>query len=336
MPLVSVIVPVYKVEAYLDKCVESLVSQTLKDIEIILVDDGSPDSCPEKCDKWALKDNRIKVIHKANGGLSSARNAALEVCSGEYIGFVDSDDFVESTMFEELYHSAKKNDSDVSLCAHFQVSGEKITECLLPFEKELYLKKEIEENFVLPLIGYDEAKKIPTLEGFVCRQIFRKNTISGIRFKSEREFFAEDVVFDLEVYPICSSISVVNKPLYYYFFNENSLSNKYRKNVWQKLSNLLEVKKQAIKNREEDLSAKRRLNNETLKFIGFTVLNLSKAGKEISNREIKEELLNIRNDSNAEDIFTQELQTDKKTGILLFLLKHKMFNLVTMLIRILK
>ena len=106
MPLVSIIVPVYKTEKYIHECVDSLINQTLKDIEIILVDDGSPDNCPAICDAYADKDNRIVVIHKDNGGLSDARNVALETAKGDYIGFVDSDDFVEPTMFEKLYNSS--------------------------------------------------------------------------------------------------------------------------------------------------------------------------------------------------------------------------------------
>lgn len=94
-PLISVIVPVYKVEKYLDECVESIVNQTYRNLEIILVDDGSPDNCPQMCDDWAKRDARIRVIHKENGGLSSARNAGLDVCTGEYISFIDSDDWLE-------------------------------------------------------------------------------------------------------------------------------------------------------------------------------------------------------------------------------------------------
>ena len=100
--MISVIIPVYKVEQYLDECVESVVRQTYGDLEIILVDDGSPDGCPALCDRWAKKDSRIKVVHKKNGGLSSARNAGLAVARGEYIGFVDSDDYVDTGMYEDL------------------------------------------------------------------------------------------------------------------------------------------------------------------------------------------------------------------------------------------
>ena len=100
--MISVIVPVYNVEKYLDNCVESIVNQTYKDLEIILVDDGSPDNCPAMCDEWAKKDSRIRVIHKENGGVSSARNIGLDNVTGEYIGFVDSDDYLESNMYELL------------------------------------------------------------------------------------------------------------------------------------------------------------------------------------------------------------------------------------------
>ena len=98
---ISIIVPVYKVEKYLDKCVRSIVEQTYKNLEIILVDDGSPDNCPAMCDEWARKDSRIAVIHKENGGVSSARNAGLAACTGDYVGFVDSDDWIDSGMCEE-------------------------------------------------------------------------------------------------------------------------------------------------------------------------------------------------------------------------------------------
>lgn len=114
--LISVIIPVYKVEDYLDECVASVVSQTHKKLEIILVDDGSPDNCPAMCDAWAQKDSRIRVIHKANGGLSDARNAGLEIASGDYIAFVDSDDYIRKDMLENLLEALLCTDSDIAAC----------------------------------------------------------------------------------------------------------------------------------------------------------------------------------------------------------------------------
>ena len=111
-PKVSVIIPVYKVEAYLSRCVDTVINQTLKELEIILVDDGSPDNCPAICDEYALKDERIKVVHKTNGGLSSARNAGLRIATGEYIFFLDSDDWLELDGMELLYNTAIKYSVD--------------------------------------------------------------------------------------------------------------------------------------------------------------------------------------------------------------------------------
>lgn len=114
--LISVIVPIYKVEQYINQCIESIVNQTYKNLEIILVDDGSPDSCPQICDDWKNKDCRIKVIHKKNEGLSKARNSGLEICTGDFISFVDSDDFLDKEMYEKLLQLFNTNQTDVAAC----------------------------------------------------------------------------------------------------------------------------------------------------------------------------------------------------------------------------
>ena len=120
---ISVIVPVYNVEKYLEKCVESILNQSLKDIEIILVDDGSPDNCPQICDEYATKDSRVKVCHKQNGGLSSARNEGLKHVSGEYYMFVDSDDWLDSETCEVTYNYAKQNDADCLMFSYTKEFG---------------------------------------------------------------------------------------------------------------------------------------------------------------------------------------------------------------------
>ena len=106
--LISVIVPIYKVEPYLDRCVQSLVDQTYSNLEIILIDDGSPDKCPEICDEWEKKDYRIKVIHKENGGLSDARNMGMQIMTGDYVSYIDSDDWVSTNMYEKMLYKIKE------------------------------------------------------------------------------------------------------------------------------------------------------------------------------------------------------------------------------------
>lgn len=123
---ISVIIPVYKVEKYLDECLKSVVNQTYKNLEIILVDDGSPDNCPKICDEWAKKDNRIKVIHKENGGISDTRNIGLRAATGKYLSFVDSDDYIEKNLYEMAIKKIKENDAQVFIFGRSYLYGEKI------------------------------------------------------------------------------------------------------------------------------------------------------------------------------------------------------------------
>ena len=115
-PKISIIIPVYNVEKYLDRCIDSIINQSLKDIEIILVDDGSPDNCPQLCDEWAKKDSRIKVIHKENAGLGMARNTGMQHATGEYIAFIDSDDYVDLDMYAKLLEKAELHNADIVYC----------------------------------------------------------------------------------------------------------------------------------------------------------------------------------------------------------------------------
>lgn len=333
MSKISVIVPVYNTISTLEKCIESLIHQTLEDIEIIIVDDGSPDGAGELCDILAEKDKRIKVIHKKNGGLSSARNAGMDIAQGEYIGFVDSDDYVDLTMFEKLYQSAKNNNSDIAVCSHYTVSEQGITPHYFDGIKEIYEKREIQSEWIEPFIGSDIKKSSFSKEGFVCRQIFRFDVVKNIRFKSEKEFFAEDIVFDLDVYPRIERLSVVNEPLLYYVFNGDSLSNRYRHDVWRKLDNLLNYERKIIETlRNEDI--KRRLYDTTLKFLIFSVHNLKKKDCNLTFSEKLNEIKKIAESENAQEALHNidfKLYNIKIKGFMV-LLRLRLYGLVYFLI----
>ena len=139
---ISVIVPVYKVEAYLDKCISSIANQTYRNLEIILVDDGSPDNCPAMCDTWAEKDSRIRVIHKTNGGLSDARNAGMAIATGELMTFVDSDDWIAPDMCEHLYQRLAGDNSDIATCGVQMVWEDKTPSRTLTRESSCVLNQE--------------------------------------------------------------------------------------------------------------------------------------------------------------------------------------------------
>ena len=214
MDLISVIVPVYKVEAYLDRCVQSIVDQTYANLEIILVDDGSPDRCPQMCDKWAKRDNRIRVIHKENGGLSDARNAGMQAASGTYIAFVDSDDWIGNAFVENLYNAAEENDCAVVGCA-FQMTDQ--TDC-----------KEITQDTKKPrIINRDTAVRDlidDRIRQVVWNKLYKRELIQNIPFVKgklhEDEFWSYQVLTQTNRYAEIDSVG------YYYFQRTESIMGK--------------------------------------------------------------------------------------------------------------
>lgn len=171
-PVISVIIPVYKVEQYLPKCIESVCNQTFRNLEIILIDDGSPDNCGKICDEYAARDSRIRVIHKENGGVSTARNAGLKAASGELIGFVDSDDWIEPDAFEFLYNNLIKEDADISLCSAYEHRGEQVNVLHCPVTNAI-------------LSGQDALKvalQSPTIGFALWNKLFRRHIISDVHF----------------------------------------------------------------------------------------------------------------------------------------------------------
>lgn len=240
--MVSIIIPIYNVEKYLKRCVDSVLSQTYENIEIILVDDGSPDNCPLMCDEIAKADPRIKVIHKENGGLSSARLAGFKKASGDYILFIDSDDYIEKDMVEKLVLATKEKDADLAICGYYTQFDDRKVENLLPFSQDIL--EDIKTTYILPMIGNVKGKT--NLPGFLPIRLLKKSLIDESLFVSENKYFAEDIVFDLLYSDKIQKIAVVNKPFYYYCINNQSLSNKYRKNKWQMFKNLYEFKKEFL------------------------------------------------------------------------------------------
>lgn len=211
--LLSVIIPVFKAEKSLCKCIDSIILQSYKNLEIILIDDGSPDNCPAICEDYARKDNRIKVIHKQNEGVSCARNTGLENANGEYIAFVDSDDYIDMTMYEKLMNEAIGSNKDIVFCGYNVVQNGKIAPKNEP-QLELTLTN---KDFYYNFIKYGEN----SVFGFVWRMVVKKNIATQIKFNSELSI-AEDLIYILDLLKITNNISVVDEKLYYYncFIND--------------------------------------------------------------------------------------------------------------------
>lgn len=212
--LVSIIVPVYHVEKYLDDCVRSLTEQTYPDLEIILVDDGSDDMCPEMCDRWAEKDKRIKVIHKTNGGLSDARNAGLDAAKGEFAAFVDSDDLVHQNFVDALISVMKNNaECDIAICGF-----EKFTDgSALPQNKY--------DNSVSYIRPKDCFLQTDAFFDVAWNKLYRRSIVGDIRFPYRK--LHEDIYTTYKYVFSARQIGVINAGLYYYRRREDSIIGKH-------------------------------------------------------------------------------------------------------------
>ena len=235
MPKVSIIVPVYKTKEYLAKCIESIKKQSFTDIEIILVDDGSPDESGALCDSIALSDSRIHVIHKENGGLTSARLAGFHYCTGEYVSFIDSDDYVYPTMIEELLIASENNNAQLAICGYSLIHIHSQQDIFPPWKQDVIEHNQLLEEYQLPLIGRIYDGKHVNIPGFMCIRLFRRELIRDSYFISEREVFTEDDLFNLYYSTSIQRIAVVHTPLYYYVQHPESLSNCYRDKKWEML-----------------------------------------------------------------------------------------------------
>lgn len=326
--MITVIIPVYNVEKYLERCLDSVLMQTYTNLEIILVDDGSTDSSGLICDKYAEKDARIKVIHKKNGGLSSARNIGLDNATGEYIGFVDSDDYIHFDLFQKCINRLKNTGADVCMFSHFTVNESGSISHQLPFAKDFYQGEEITQNIFPKFFG--KTNQDSEVEGFVCRQIFKREIIGAIRFRNEREYFAEDIVFDLEVYPKVSRFCVIDEPLYYYYYVQTSLSNQYRKNIFQKLERLLLFMETFIYD-SSLIDIKDRISFTAFRFALYSCRN-TKRGVELSSTEKRSLVKEIVNNRFILEAVRTLKFTSWKEKIFAWLLKRKKVGLILALV----
>jgi len=215
MVKLSIIVPVYNVEKNICKCIESILAQTLSNFEVILVDDGSLDSSGIICDKYALKDSRVKVIHKNNSGVSSARNTGLEIAKGEYIGFVDSDDWIDKDMYETMLNDIERYNAQISICA-------------LYLEYENMTKKMYNKNQAIMLLTPKKAVKLMLMEkymqGGLCNKLFNKKLFEKVKL-DEQILVGEDLLCNVEL--MLKSKKIVYNPAckYHYFQRKNSVMN---------------------------------------------------------------------------------------------------------------
>ena len=241
--LISIIIPIYNVEKYLRDCLESVINQTYENIEMILVDDGSPDNCGKICDEYSKRDSRIKVIHKPNGGLSSARNAGLDIANGEYVSFIDSDDVIDKRFIEVLYEMCDENNCDISQCNFIRFSDE------IKFETNEKNSIEILSSTAMQNRLFVYTKSAQTV--VVCNKLYKKYLFQDIRFPIGKIHEDEGTTYKV-LYFCKSNVAVSDLCLYYYRENANSITGKKFNIKRLDVLDLYEERKNFYKEKEEN------------------------------------------------------------------------------------
>lgn len=317
-PKVSIIIPVYKVEKYLQRCLDSVLRQTLKEIEVVLIDDGSPDNCGKICDEYAQRDTRIKVIHKENAGVSSARNRGLKIATGEYVGFVDSDDFIAPTMFEVMYRQAILADADICMCEFIVTDG----------DKSGLLAKTANDN---PEIIYFNAKEAfvaiadfsKNIQVAVWNKIYRRELVDGIEFDIHK-VMSEDMEYLMRAVVKSQVVVYIPEALYGYFAQREGAATFHANHdiQWYLMQNnyITGIMKEIATIRDEfkNLAAGYKCVNGNLS-IANAIVRMEKPDADatkIVRKELKE---------NIKDVMKSELHIIKKIQMLVFIASPKLY-----------
>ena len=268
---ISVIVPMYNVEEFLPRCIDSIINQTHKNIEIILVDDGSPDRSGEIAEEYAEKDERIKVIHQENRWLGGARNSGMRIATGKYVLFVDSDDYIRLDMCELLFNKIEKDNVDLVFFDLYGVDENEniVSTGSLPFEPDRIYKNNDAKEILYPLIISSHS-----LNSAVMKIYNRDFLINNNLFFDESVRYAEDYVFCLDLFPCVNSFSYFNKALYYYVENQSSIMHARDEMIVDKFITLYEYRERFLKKNALDNSNNEELSCELL--IKMIVINLPK------------------------------------------------------------
>ncbi len=335
--LVTVVLPIYNVEKYLNQCIESVVNQTYRNLEILLIDDGSPDSCPEICNDWAKRDSRIRVIHKENAGLGMARNTGIENANGEYICFFDSDDFVELNVIEKSYQCAKENAAELVIFGLNKIDskGNVISSFVPTVGNKTYVGDEVVNSFLPDFIAPDpkgDKQFVFYMSSWLLLYSVDAIKKADWRFVSEREIIAEDVYSLIALVKHINRVSVLPEALYNYRFNEISLSRKYIPDRYKKIkyfyNKCVELCTQL--DYSDDI-----MHRITKPYLGFTISALKQ--EVATDRTFAEKMASIKSIINDADL-TNVLKANKNDNVsftrrlLFFAIRNKLYALCYMLL----
>lgn len=329
-PKVSVIVPIYNVEKYLRRCLDSLVNQTLTDIEIILVDDESPDNSNEIYKEYLAKDNRIKLVQKKNGGLGFARNSGLEIATGEFIAYIDSDDYVDVNMFKKLYDTSKNNNLDTVYCGYNNLDDELKVHSFNEVDDLTIFSTKDEVNGVLldmiackPSSPLERKYRMSVWHAIYSRDLIENNRI---RFCSERQFISEDIIYHIDYLSKANRIAFIPDSFYYYCYNEDSLTKTFREDRFEKSVILHQelLRRFKVEGYKESVY-KNRVDRFLIGYARYTIVRLSKAAISYSAKlKILKRICKDNVWNSMKDYPVHEMPFKQK--LVFYMIKYNMLN----------
>lgn len=308
---ISVIVPIYNVESYLERCVESILKQTYSNLEILLVNDGSTDKSGELCDQLALRDQRIRVIHKENGGLSDARNRGIDEASSDLIGFIDSDDYIDEDMYETLYRHLRKSNADLSMCGHYDVFHQ-IPEKQVSEIKTWELSSEEAIKMVM------EAK---ILSVTAVNKLYKKELFNHLKFEVGK--IAEDAFIMIRLLDQCQKVVATNEKKYYYVHRENSITTQ---KFSLKFLNVIEAYEQNANIIREHYPAIADVATMRLNWAYFYVLDRLLVDSDFKDKLLEDKLIHYLKQNRVNILRDARFTNARKISFLALLFSRKLYT----------
>ncbi|MGG7200407.1 glycosyltransferase family 2 protein [Clostridium butyricum] len=337
MPKVSIIIPIYNAEKYLEKCLYSIINQTFKDIEIIIINDESQDNSLKICSQFKNMDSRIKLIDKRNEGVSKARNTALDKALGKYIIFVDADDYVDKSMIENMLIKLQDSKADILLCNFINVINGKEKMVRANFDSIITGKNDIFEKVILPLIERNDDEKVHEIAGFRSPwgKLLKKDIIDkfNIRF-NENMSIGEDFLFNLQFMSHSDTIAFDAASYYYYVTNNNSALTKYKKNCWNKYYRPIIINLNRFLGENRLYSqAESRVSKLVIKYFFICIYNEKNSGKIYNLSNKYKTIKKMCNDELISQAIRKVKIDDysKRAKLTLILLNRKMYSLVSII-----
>lgn len=337
--LVTVVLPIYNVEKYLDRCIESVVGQTYQNLEILLIDDGSPDNCPQMCDEWAKKDNRIRVIHKANAGLGEARNTGIENATGSYICFFDSDDYIHRQTIEKCVDRLTQENADVVVFGLSCVDeAGKVTASYPPqVGFRTYRGNEVRDTFlpefVAPVVHTNGTRKF-YMSAWVMLYSVKLIRNNHWHFVSERNIISEDVYSILDLFQYVNVVTVLPEELYYYCKNDTSLSSRYVTNRYHRIRHFYE---ETVKLCNQIGYTNDIIHGVSKPYLAFT---LSALKQEIASQRPIRQRFQTMKEIIADDVLQKVLyqnkadQVSRNRAIMFFCMRWKIYPVCFLLLKL--